>query len=207
MNRRRMQKAVQHFLEAINKRFPGDDLKRTPARVAKAWHEELLDGYRCDPATILSPLCKSRKRKSPQSKKLAVRDMILIKDIFFYSICVHHLLPFLGKAQIAYIPDGKLVGFSKIARILDAYARRLQIQERLTQQVAETLSNHLDPLGVAVALEAEHLCMILRGVRKTESRIITTCFTGCFKTNEKLRHSFINIVFQKRNSYKRISLI
>lgn len=201
MDRRKMRKAVELFLEAVNERFPGDDLKRTPARVTRAWYDELLSGYQCDPATLFSPISNSKKKASGR-KKAGISDIILAKDIFFCSICVHHLLPFLGRAQIAYIPDGRIIGFSKIARVLDAYARRLQIQERLTQQVAETLSGHLKPRGVAVLIEAEHLCMKLRGVRKTESSILTTCFTGCFKDNEKFRHSFMNMVFRKESSSK-----
>jgi GTP cyclohydrolase I len=207
MNRKQMQKAVQLFLDAINERFPGDDLKRTPARVTRAWCDEFLDGYQCDPVKLLSPKGRSRKKKRPEGKSATIRDIILAQDIFFYSICVHHLLPFLGRAHIAYIPGGRIVGFSKMARVLDAYARRLQIQERLTRQVAEALYDSLEPMGVAVLLEAEHLCMKLRGVRKTESSIITTCFIGCFQESVKLKHSFMNMVFRKKNSRKKHSSI
>ncbi len=207
MNRKQMQKAVQLFLDAINERFPGDDLKRTPARVTRAWCDEFLNGYQCDPVRLLSPKGRRKKRKPLQIKKAAIRDIILEKDIFFYSICVHHLLPFLGRAHVAYVPNGRIIGFSKIARVLDAYARRLQIQERLTRQVAETLHDSLEPLGVAVLLEAEHLCMKLRGVKKTESSIITTCFIGCFQESEKLKHSFMNLAFKKTNFRKKPSPI
>lgn len=207
MNRRKMRKAVQLFLEAINERFPGDDLRGTPARVSRAWCDEFLNGYQCDPAKILSVTSGAGKKTRSTKQKGTVRDIILAKDIFFYSICVHHLLPFMGRAHVAYLPNGKIVGFSKIARVLDAYARRLQIQERLTRQVAETLHAGLDPLGVAVLLEADHLCMKLRGVTKRESSMVTTSFTGCFQDSEKFRHSFMNMVIKKSDSFKKPSPI
>ncbi len=202
-----MQNAVQLFLEAINQRFPGDDLKKTPARVTRAWCDEFLNGYQCDPVKLLLPKRRMKIRKKPKAEKATVRDIILAKDIFFYSICVHHLLPFLGKAHVAYIPDGRIVGFSKIARVVDAYARRLQIQERLTKQIAEAFNGSLEPMGVAVLLEAEHLCMKLRGVRKTESSIITTCFTGSFQESEKLKLSFMKIVSKRASSHRKRSSV
>jgi len=195
MNRNKVLKAVQLFLDGVGERFPGDGLEKTPKRVARAWCDEFLAGYKINPEKLILPMKhgeRCTKKGSPSRK-----DIVLVQDICFHSVCVHHLLPFIGRAHIAYIPDGKIVGLSKIARILDAYSRRLQIQERLTRQIAETLGKGLDPQGVAVIIEAEHLCMILRGVRKRESRIVTTCFTGCFETNEKLRSSLIDMIYGK----------
>ncbi len=163
--------------------------------MTKAWCDDFLSGYSINPEKIISPLGCGEKRKKKGS--LSRKDIVLAQDIFFCSICVHHLLPFVGRAHIAYVPGEKIVGLSKIARVLDAYARRLQIQERLTCQIAETLSVRLHPQGVGVIIEAEHLCMMLRGVRKKESSIITTCFTGCFDKNEKLRNALIQMIYRK----------
>ena len=195
MNRNKILKSVKLFLDGVGERFSGDGLEKTPVRVTKAWCDEFLSGYGIKPDKLISPM--KHGERSRRKKSFSKKDIVLAQDISFCSICIHHLLPFIGRAHIAYVPDGKIVGLSKMARVLDAYSRRLQIQERLTRQVAETLRKGLDPQGVAVIIEAEHLCMILRGVKKKESRIITTCFTGCFETNERLRNSLIHMIYRK----------
>jgi len=121
-------------------------------------------------------------------------EMVIVKDIEFYSLCEHHLLPFYGRAHIAYIPNGKVVGLSKIPRIVDVFARRLQVQERLTQQIAEAIETAIHPQGVAVVLEAQHLCMMMRGVQKQESATVTSAMLGAFKTQPQTRTEFLTLV-------------
>ena len=121
-------------------------------------------------------------------------EMVMVKDIEFYSLCEHHLLPFFGKAHIAYIPAGKVVGLSKLPRIVDVFARRLQVQERLTQQIADAISAAIEPQGVGVVIEAQHLCMMMRGVQKQESKTVTSALTGAFKTNLQTRSEFLSLV-------------
>ncbi|MEW5806504.1 MAG: GTP cyclohydrolase I [Acidobacteriota bacterium] len=205
MNKKKIHHAIKFFLKGVGERFPGDDLEKTPSRVTKAWFNEFLSGYRTNPEKLLAPKKPGRKKpgrvrleeKKVINKRISGRDIILARDIFFYSICVHHLLPFIGYAHIAYIPDGRIIGLSKMARVLDAFSRRLQIQERLARQVADTLHRGLNARGTAVIIEAAHLCMILRGVKKKESSIVTTCFTGCFEQDEKLRSALIKMIYRK----------
>ena len=121
-------------------------------------------------------------------------EMVLVKDIELYSMCEHHMLPFFGKAHVAYIPNGHIVGLSKIPRIVDVFARRLQVQERLTQQIIESIQDTLQPLGVAVVIEARHMCMMMRGVQKQNSATTTSAFTGVFKDDEKTRNEFLKLV-------------
>jgi GTP cyclohydrolase I len=160
-----------------------DGLKKTPERVAKSI-QFLTHGYDLNPEDILrSALFKEK-----------YSQMVIVKDIELYSLCEHHMLPFFGKAHVAYIPNGKVVGLSKIPRVVDAYARRLQVQERLTDQIRDCIQNTLEPLGVAVVIEAQHLCMQMRGVQKQNSVTTTSAFTGEFLKNEKTREEFISLI-------------
>ncbi len=157
----------------------------TPRRVAKAI-QFLTQGYDHDPVEIL----KSAKFKENY------REMVIVKDIEIYSMCEHHMIPFIGKAHVAYIPNGYITGLSKIARVVEAYARRLQVQERLTTQIKEAIDSTLKPLGVAVVIEAQHLCMAMRGVQKQNSVTTTSDFTGAFK-KEETRAEFIHLIGSK----------
>ncbi len=160
-----------------------EGLEKTPERVAKAM-QYLTQGYGVDPAKIL----ESAKFKEKY------QQMVLVKDIEVYSMCEHHLLPFIGKAHIAYIPNGYITGLSKIARVAEAYARRLQVQERLTVQIRDCIQDTLQPLGVAVVIEAQHLCMVMRGVQKQHSVTTTSAFTGEFLNKVETRQEFINLI-------------
>ena len=181
----RTEKLSYHYKEII--KLLGEDPERegllqTPARVAKAM-QFMTQGYQQNPEEILqSALFKED-----------YRQMVIVKDIEIYSLCEHHMLPFVGRAHVAYIPNGYITGLSKIARVVDAYARRLQVQERLTQQIKNCIQNTLHPLGVAVVIEAQHLCMMMRGVQKQNSVTTTSDFSGAF---EKLatREEFIRLI-------------
>lgn len=159
-----------------------EGLKKTPERVAKAF-QFLLQGYHTDPVEIL---------RSAMFKE-DYRQMVIVKDIEVYSLCEHHLLPFFGKAHVAYIPNGTVTGLSKIARVVDVFARRLQLQERLTLQIKECIQDTLKPLGVAVVIEAQHLCMQMRGIQKQHSITTTSDFTGAFQKNAT-REEFIRLI-------------
>lgn len=159
-----------------------EGLMKTPERVAKAM-QYLTHGYDLDPAEIL---------KSAMFRD-NYKQMVIVKDIEVYSLCEHHLLPFLGKAHVAYIPNGHIVGLSKIPRVVDAYARRLQVQERLTYEIRDCIQNTLNPIGVAVVIEASHLCMQMRGIQKQNSVTTTSAFTGEFM-KETTRSEFINLI-------------
>lgn len=166
----------------------GEDPKRegliaTPERVARSL-QYLTHGYMLDPAAIL----ESAKFEEDY------RHMVLVKDIELYSMCEHHLLPFFGKAHVAYIPNGYITGLSKITRVVEAYSRRLQVQERLTMQIRDCIQQTLNPLGVAVVIEAKHLCMVMRGVRNQNSKATTSAFTGAFMKNPKTREEFMHLV-------------
>jgi GTP cyclohydrolase I len=158
------------------------DLARTPERVAKAWSGEILSGYRADLSRILATLDNSSEQ-----------GMVVVRDIAFVSVCVHHLLPFYGTAHVAYLPDGRLAGVSKIARAVDALSRRLQLQERLSRQIVEALHSALRPLGVACRMEAEHLCMTIRGARNRGTRVVTSAYTGAFRKSPSLRMEFLRL--------------
>ena len=162
-----------------------EGLVKTPERVAKAM-QFLTHGYDLDPEAIL---------KGAMFKE-EVSEMVLVKDIELYSLCEHHMLPFFGKAHIAYIPNGHIVGLSKLPRIVDVFARRLQVQERLTEQVLNCIQNTLNPQGVAVVIEAKHLCMMMRGVQKQNSVTTTSAFTGEFQ-NVETRNEFMNLLSAK----------
>src|SRR5512133_293514 len=160
-----------------------EGLLNTPTRVAKAL-SFLTRGYNQDPEQILKGAIFKEE----------YRQMVIVKDIDIYSMCEHHMLPFFGKAHVAYIPDGHITGLSKIARVVDAYASRLQVQERLTTQIRNCLQDHLKPLGVAVVIEAQHMCMQIRGVQKQNSVTTTSAFTGCFLSNLNTREEFIHLI-------------
>lgn len=171
-------------------RLAGEDpdregLLKTPERAAKAFHF-LTQGYRQNPEAILRSAMFEQKYS----------EMVVVKDIELYSLCEHHLLPFFGKAHVAYIPNGKIVGLSKIPRVVDAFARRLQVQEKLTVEIRDCLQNALQPLGVAVVIEARHLCMQMRGVQKQNSVTTTSAFTGEFE-KEATRKEFLNLISAK----------
>ncbi len=159
-----------------------EGLEKTPERVAKAM-QFLTHGYDLDPAAIL---------KSAMFKE-DYKQMVIVKDIEIYSMCEHHMLPFVGKAHVAYIPNGYIVGLSKLPRVVDAFARRLQVQERLTTEIKECIHNTLKPMGVAVVIEAHHYCMMMRGIQKQNSVTTTSDFTGAFLT-DKTRAEFIHLV-------------
>src|SRR6186713_535787 len=159
-----------------------EGLLKTPERVAKALHF-LTHGYDLDPAEIL--------RSAMFSEEYS--QMVIVKDIEIYSMCEHHLLPFFGRAHVAYIPNGRIVGLSKIPRVVDAFARRLQVQERLTEQIASALDDVLQPNGVGVVVEAYHLCMMMRGVEKQNSKTITSALRGAFREDPKTRDEFLRL--------------
>lgn len=159
-----------------------DGLRRTPERIGEAM-QFLTKGYQEDPDAILQSALFEED----------YRQMVVVKDIDFYSLCEHHLLPFFGKAHVAYIPNGKVTGLSKIARVVDVYARRFQIQERMTTQIKECIQRTLNPLGVMVVIEAEHLCMQMRGVQKQHSITTTSDFTGAF-TRQETREEFLRLI-------------
>jgi len=181
-----MEEQIRLILKALGEDPDREGLARTPQRVAQAL-AFLTQGYRMDPEKVINDAVFSEEYE----------EMIVQKDIDFYSLCEHHLLPFFGKAHVAYIPHHKIVGISKLARLVDVYARRLQVQERLTNQIANTIMDKLDPLGVAVVVEAEHLCMRMRGVEKQNSCIITSTLLGAFRTRQDTRAEFMNLIRQK----------
>ncbi len=172
-----------HILEAIGEDPEREGLKRTPERVAKAL-QYLTHGYDLDPAAIL----RSAMFTEDYSQ------MVVVKDIEVYSMCEHHMLPFFGKAHVAYVPNGRIVGLSKVPRVVDAYARRLQVQERLTNEIRDCIHETLGPLGVAVVIECSHLCMQMRGIQKQNSVTTTSAFTGIFLDDHRTREEFIKLI-------------
>ena len=162
-------------------RRPG--LRRTPLRVKQSLHY-LTGGYRQDPAKFFKRALGKVKHD----------EMVIVKDIDFFSLCEHHLLPFFGKCHVAYMPDKKIIGLSKIPRLVDLYARRLQVQERLTQQIAEALQQYVQPRGVACVMEAQHLCLMMRGVQKQNTRAVTSAMLGVFRTSDKTRAEFLTLI-------------
>jgi GTP cyclohydrolase I len=177
-----LSKHYSEILTLLGENPQREGLSKTPMRVAKAL-QFLLQGYDQDPEAML---------RSAMFKE-DYRQMVIVKDIEIYSLCEHHMLPFIGKAHIGYIPNGYITGLSKIARVVDAYARRLQVQERLTTQIKECIQNTLNPLGVAVVIEAQHLCMQMRGVQKQHSVTTTSDFTGAFE-RVATREEFIRLI-------------
>jgi GTP cyclohydrolase I len=178
-----LQKSFREILEAVGENSQREGLLKTPARAAKAF-EFLTNGYRQDLDAIVNQAIFTSDAS----------EIILVKDIELYSMCEHHLLPFIGKAHVAYIPDGKVIGLSKVARIVDMFARRLQIQENLTIQIADALMKTIRPTGVAVVIEAKHLCMMMRGVEKQNSVMKTSCLLGSFKEDGRTRSEFLALL-------------
>jgi GTP cyclohydrolase I len=174
--------AARRFLAAIGEKELRRDQARTPERVADAWAGEILSGYSADPLRILGSGFPAHDR-----------DLVVVKDIPFVSVCVHHLLPFAGTAHVGYLPALRLAGLSKIARVVDALSRRLQLQERLTRQVTAALMEGLAPLGAACRMEAEHQCMTIRGARKRGTRVVTTAYEGAFRSRPALRAEFLRL--------------
>ena len=177
-----MSKHYSSIISNLGEDVEREGLKKTPERVAKAM-QFLTHGYDLNPAEILRSAMFAED----------YRQMVIVKDIEVFSMCEHHMLPFFGKAHVAYIPNGHIVGLSKIPRIIDAFARRLQVQERLTTQIRDCIQDTLNPLGVAVVIEAQHLCMQMRGVQKQNSVTTTSAFTGEF-LHDKTRSEFINLI-------------
>ncbi len=165
-----------------------EGLSRTPERVEKAMHF-LVKGYKDDPEALL--------RKALFT--VTYDEMVIVKDVEMFSLCEHHLLPFFGKVHVAYIPNGKVIGLSKIPRLIEAFSRRLQIQERLTTQIAEAIQNAIEPQGVGVVIEAKHLCMMMRGVEKQHSSAVTSSMLGCFRSEEETRTEFLSLIRQRTN--------
>ncbi len=185
MDIEKIKTAVRLLLEAIGEDPNRPDLLRTPERVAQMY-EEILYGLNSDPKKELIVTLDEKHD-----------EIVLIKDIVFHSLCEHHLLPFFGKVAVAYLPkDGKITGLSKLIKVVDLYARRLQVQERLTTQIAEAIMERLSPLGVMVVVEAEHLCMSMRGVNKPGTTVITSAVRGIFRTNEKTRNETLNLMLR-----------
>ena len=181
-----MKEHVRALLKLIGEDPDREGLLKTPGRVEESL-SFLTSGYRMDPDQVINDALFTEDYE----------EMIVQKDIDFFSLCEHHLLPFFGKAHVGYIPHHKIVGVSKLARLVNVYARRLQVQERLTNQIATTIMEKLNPLGVAVVVEAEHLCMRMRGVEKQNSLIITSTLLGAFRTRQETRAEFMNLIRQK----------
>ena len=177
------EQAVTKILELIGEDPKREGLLKTPARVAKAF-SFLTEGYRQDPKEILSQALFTTSND----------EMVLVRDIEFYSMCEHHMLPIIGRAHVAYIPNGKVVGLSKIPRIVNLFARRLQIQEQMTEQIADAILETIKPKGVAVVLHARHMCMEMRGVEKVNSTTVSSALRGLFKSDERTRSEFYNLI-------------
>ncbi|MCX6380413.1 MAG: GTP cyclohydrolase I FolE [Armatimonadetes bacterium] len=173
----------QQIIEDIGEDPQREGLQKTPERAAKAF-QFLTQGYKQDLAHLINGAVFSTEYD----------DMVIVRDIEFYSLCEHHLLPFFGQAHIAYIPNGKILGLSKFARVTDMFARRLQVQERLTTEIAEAIQETLNPKGVAVVIEAKHLCMMARGVEKQNSNMVTSHVLGAFRTNSMTRAECMNLL-------------
>lgn len=174
---------VKTILKLLGEDPEREGLLKTPERVAKAW-QFLTKGYQDDGELIV----KSAVFSEPYSQ------MVLVKDIELFSMCEHHMMPFIGKAHVAYIPNGEITGLSKIARVVETYARRLQVQERLTEQIRDCIQNSLHPLGVAVVIEAMHTCMSMRGVQKSNAITTTSAFSGIFMKSQKTRNEFLQLI-------------
>ena len=179
----RFQSAVRDMLELVGEDPARDGLVKTPERVERAMHW-LTRGYDMDAGEVIGDALFEDDHQ----------NMIVVRDIEFYSMCEHHMLPFFGQAHVAYIPDGRVVGLSKVARVVEVFARRLQVQERLTDQIAEALEDALAPRGVGVVLEASHFCMMMRGVEKQGSRTLTSALRGVFREDASTRDEFLRLV-------------
>lgn len=187
MNLEKIEKHVKSILEELGENTEREGLLRTPHRVAKAY-DFLTQGYKKDIKKLVNGAIFEEKYD----------EMVIIKDIDFYSMCEHHLLPFYGKVHIAYVPDGKIIGLSKLPRIVDVFARRLQVQERLTQEIADILDDILKPKGIAVVAEGYHMCMMMRGVEKQNSITTTSAVHGLFKDDARTRAEFLSLINTKK---------
>ena len=176
-----IKKATKNILLSVGESPEREGLKRTPLRVANMY-EELLAGYDADPEKIVNGALFN----------VEYDEMVLVRDVQFYSLCEHHMLPFMGRAHIAYIPNGKAIGLSKIPRIVDMFARRLQVQERMTREIADFIRDLLNPQGVAVVVEGLHLCMMMRGVKQQSARMTTSAMHGAFRANLATRQEFLD---------------
>ena len=186
VDQKKVQEAIKLLLEGIGEDTDREGLKETPERIGRMY-EEICGGMDQDAGEHLSKVFSVDNN-----------EMVLEKDITFYSMCEHHLMPFYGKAHVAYIPDGKVVGLSKLARTVEVYARRLQIQERMTAQIADDIMKYLAPQGVMVMLEAEHMCMTMRGIKKPGSQTVTMVTRGVFAENKELQDRFLQLVNRYR---------
>jgi GTP cyclohydrolase I len=182
-----VQELVYKMLKEIGEDPEREGLKATPRRVARAY-EFLTAGYKKDIKSVLNKAVFTEKYD----------EMVLVKNIDFYSLCEHHMLPFYGKVHVAYIPDGKIIGLSKIPRIVEVFSRRLQVQERMTQEIADTFDKYLQPQGVAVVSEAFHMCMMMRGVEKQNSSATTSAMHGVFKEDARTRSEFLTLISSKQ---------
>ncbi len=178
-----IQSSVRQILTAVGEDADRQGLQRTPERVARAY-QELLSGYRTDPLALVNDALFD----------VEYDEMVVVRDIEFYSLCEHHMLPFIGRAHVAYIPNGRVIGLSKIPRIVDMFARRLQVQERMTRQIADLICELLNPAGVGVVVEALHLCSMIRGVKKHDSLMTTSTMFGVFRTDLALRMEFLDTI-------------
>src|SRR5947209_14584238 len=182
------QELLRELLVRLGEDPERDGLKRTPERMQKAL-EHLTKGYQQDPDKVLQGALFD----------VSYDEMVIVKDIEMFSLCEHHLLPFFGKVHVAYIPNGKVLGLSKIPRLVDIFARRLQVQERLTVQVAETIQEAIEPQGVGVVIEARHLCVMMRGVEKQHSSAVTSHMLGSFRNSDKTREEFLSLIRNGKN--------
>jgi len=181
--KKEFESAVSKILELIGEDTQREGLIKTPHRVAKAF-EFMTQGYHQDPKEVLNNALFTTSND----------EMVVVRDIEFYSMCEHHILPIIGRVHVAYIPEGKVVGLSKIPRVVNIFARRLQIQEQMTEQIADALSQSINPKGVAVVVEARHMCMEMRGVEKINSTTVSSALRGLFKTDTKTRKEFFDII-------------
>ncbi|MBX3049064.1 MAG: GTP cyclohydrolase I FolE [Anaerolineales bacterium] len=178
-----IEQAVESILNAVGEDPQREGLRKTPHRVAGAY-KELLAGYRTDPVKLINEALFD----------VDYDDMVLVRDIEFFSLCEHHMLPFMGRAHVAYIPSGKVIGLSKIPRIVDMFSRRLQVQERLTREIADFLCQALNPLGAGVVVEGLHMCSMMRGVKKHDARMTTSTMVGSFRSNPITRQEFLDSI-------------
>jgi GTP cyclohydrolase IA len=182
-----MARLVREQLKLVGEKPDREGLRRTPIRVAEAY-SFLTSGYKLDPSTVLNDALFETKSD----------EMVIVKDIDFYSLCEHHMLPFFGKCHVAYIPRKKVIGLSKLPRLVEVYARRLQIQERMTYEIAASIKKLIGAQGVGVVIEAQHLCMMMRGVEKQNSYAITSAMLGAFRNDSRTRSEFLNLINHSR---------